>query len=85
MHTEATATVELGGEERDVLVRAYVERTRLYGGNTLAFAIDGEIEAFVGGRWVDAATLDATPVDLRIMREAICDVAEFDAYGRNCA
>ena len=74
-HTEATATVELGGEERDVLVRAYVERTRIYGGS-MGYRIDGEVEAFIDGEWRDLEDLGPTKLDLRIIDEAICDAAE---------
>ena len=73
--TEAMATVELGGDERDVLVRAYVERTRLYGGS-MGYRIDGDVEAFIDGAWVDIEKLSPTKLDLRIIDEAICDAAE---------
>ena len=90
IHTEAEATVELGGDERDVIVRAYVERCRLYGGSW-GYRIDGDVQAYVGGGWVDLDTLDPTPLDLRIIDEAICDAAELDepvgapAFGRRYA
>lgn len=77
-HTEALATVELGGDERDVLVRAYVERCRLYGGS-MGYRLDGDAEAFVDGRWVDLDALDASRADREIIEQAICDAAELDA------
>ena len=84
IHTEAEATVELGGDERDVLVRAYVERCRLYGGS-MGYRIDGDIEVFVDGKWTDLDTLDATALDQRIIDEAICDAAELDEpVGAEC-
>ena len=59
MHTEAEATVELGGDERDVLVRAYVERCRLYGGSW-GCRIDGDVQAFVSARF-KGSDLDEWP------------------------
>lgn len=74
-YTEATTTVELGGEERDVQVRAYVERVRLYGGS-MGYRIDGDAQALIDGAWLDVDTLSPTPLDLRLIEEAICDAAE---------
>ncbi len=82
-HTEAMATVELGGDERDVLVRAYVESVRLYGGSR-GFAIDGDIEAFVDGKWTDFDSLDTGKRDRELASEAICDAAEADLPSEPC-
>ena len=70
-YTEATATVELGGDERDVQVRAYVERSRD------GYRIDGDVEALIDGEWM--VVMSASPLDLRIIDEAICDAAESSA------
>jgi len=79
------ATLTIGGDEQDVSVRAHVAYEIGFAG-CWSGSVDGTVEAFVGGAWVDLDDLELDAGDRELAENALCDAcSEDDSDARSCA
>lgn len=91
-----TCTLTVGGAERDIAVRAYVETGWDVGSpNGFGATLDGDVEFRIDRKWVSAEEADLGDGDLARATEALQDMAldddrescvdYDDLYERDCA
>ena len=82
---ETEVTISINGDEQDVTVRAQVSYEIGFAGGW-GGVVDGAIEAFVGGAWVDLDDLALDDGDRERVDEALSSAcSEDDSDARSCA
>lgn len=76
----AEVTLTIGGDEQNVTVRAHVAYEVVRHGG-MGGELDGDIEAFIGGVWVDLDSLEIDPGDFARTTEVLEDLCANDDGG----
>jgi hypothetical protein len=76
---EVTVTVTVDGDELDCPARCRVDIGAYGMGGAPGAELDGDPELFIGGTWLDAASL-VDERDLSHVKESLCEVAYQDDH-----